>query len=50
MNFVCMKLFSYIIEIQYNTVKPNCKGPGVLRRFRDSFGFKIKKDKKKNNS
>ena len=35
-------------EIQYNTVKPNLKGSDVLLRFRDIFGLKKAKIKKKN--
>ena len=33
--------------IQYNTVKPNFKGPAVLLRFTDNFGFKKAKIKKR---
>ena len=33
--------------VQYNTVKPNLKGPADLLRFRDSFGFKKAKIKKR---
>ena len=34
--------------IQYNTVKPNVKGPAVLLGFRDSFGLNIKARLKQN--
>ena len=37
-------------KIQYNTVKPNFKGSVVLLRFRDCFGFKKAKIKKRKNS
>ena len=33
--------------LQYNTVKLNLKGPADLLRFRDSFGFKKAKIKKR---
>jgi len=33
--------------IQYNTVKPNLKGPAELLWFRDSFGVKKAKIKKR---
>ena len=35
------------IIIQYNTVKPNLKGLAVLLQFRDSFGLKKAKIKKR---
>ena len=33
--------------VHYNTVKPNLKGPGILLQFRESFGFKKAKIKKR---
>ena len=33
--------------VQYNTVKPNLKGPADLLRFKDGFGFKKANMKKK---
>ena len=35
--------------LQYNTVKPNLKGSVVLLLFRDSFGLKKAKTKKRKN-
>ena len=37
----------YKIVIQYNTVKPNLKGSADLLRFRDGFGLKKAKIKKR---
>ena len=34
-------------QLQYNTVKPNLKGLAVLLQFRESFGFKKAKIKKR---
>jgi len=34
--------------VQYNTVKPNLKGPADLLRFKDGFGFKKANMNKKN--
>ena len=36
--------------VQYNMVKPNIKGSAVIFRFRDGFGLKKGKIKKKKHS
>jgi len=41
-----ISVINYIV-VQYNTVKPNLKGSAVLLRFRDSFGLKKAKIKKR---
>ena len=40
-------LVQLVKELQYNTVKPNLKGSAVLHWFRNSFGFKKAKIKKR---
>ena len=35
--------------LQYNIVKPNLKGSAILLRFKDSFGLKKAKIKKRKN-
>ena len=49
LSCICPYNYAVFLFIQYNTVKPNLKGSVVLLWFRDSFGLKQAKIKKRKN-